>query len=210
MHLIAIFGGTFDPVHDGHLGVLRDVSGGFPFERIHVVLSARPPQRGQPVASIHHRMRMVELAFANEPDVTLDDGEVRRHGRSFSVWTLRAMRQRYPDAGLVFVIGADALQGITAWYRGWEILSLCHLLVYPRPGYVMNVPDYARQWIRTGPEPFAGARAGKIHLLDSEEHDISARGIRAQLESGERKNALSTLPFPAGVAEYIRRHELYV
>jgi nicotinate-nucleotide adenylyltransferase len=210
LNLVAIFGGTFDPVHDGHLGVLRDVSGNFPFDRTHVVLSARPPHRNQPVASISHRAQMAKLAFGDEPGVFLDDEEVNRRGRSYTVWTLRAMRHRFPDASLVLVIGADALRGIMAWYRGWEILSLCHLLVYPRPGYMMNVPDHARLCTNREAEPFASSRAGTIRLLDSEEHDISASEIRAQLASDEREHILTTLPLPAGVAEYIDRHDLYM
>lgn len=209
LDLVAIFGGTFDPVHDGHLSVLRDVSGGFSFERIHVVLSARPPHRDQPVASVQHRLQMARLAFENEPGVFLDDEEVNRPGRSYTVWTLRAMRQRFPEASLVLVVGADAMHGITSWYRGWEILSLCHLLVYPRPGYSMEVPAYARHWTDGDSRPFRSSGAGTIHLLDSEEYDISASAIRVQLASDDRDQALQTLPLPSGVAEYINRQQLY-
>jgi nicotinate-nucleotide adenylyltransferase len=207
--LVVIYGGTFDPVHSGHLDVLRDVICSLAPDQVQVVLSARPPHRDEPVSGIRHRMAMAKLAFAGEPGVAVDDCEIKRAGPSYTVWTLREMRQRFPRASLALLIGADVLGGLSDWYHGWEILSLCHVVVFSRPGYAVQVPPYLRHCLTQDTASLKNARTGNIHLLELREHDISASEIRAGLSGNQREQSLSSFSLPAGVADYIRQHKLY-
>ena len=207
--LVMVFGGTLDPVHNGHVYVLRDVVDSMAPSRVQVVLSARPPHRKAPSAAISHRLAMTNLAFSGEPGVAVDETEVARRGPSYTVWTLREMTQRFPAHRLALLVGADVLADLGSWYHGWEILSLCHLVVFSRPGYVTSVPDHMRHCLDQDPASLRGTSSGVIHLLKSAEHDISASGIRAGLAGEQREQVLSSGVLPADVADYIRQFELY-
>ena len=107
--LVMVFGGTLDPVHNGHVYVLREVVDRLAPSRVQVVLSARPPHRKAPSAAIPHRLAMTNLAFSGESGVAVDETEVARRGPSYTVWTLREMIQRFPAHRLALLVGADVL-----------------------------------------------------------------------------------------------------
>jgi len=185
---IAIFGGTFDPVHDAHLAVAREAADTFGLDRVLFVPAKNPPHK---LADLHapfdDRMRMVELACA--ADARFEPSRIEdRPGRSYSFDTVLLTRQQCPDAAaLYFLIGADAFAEIQSWHRWQELIKLVEFIVVSRPRRAFNVPDGAQ-----------------VHRLDTLELPVSSSAIRKSLQRGELD-----VPIPDAVREYIQTHGLY-
>lgn len=139
MSPIGIFGGTFDPIHYGHLRTAFEMLQALRFAAVRFVPSGDPPHRGRTYAPVALRLEMVRAATANEPSFIVDDCEVKRAGPSYSVDTLAAMRQQYPTSSLSLIVGMDAFLGLTRWSRWEEILGYAHIVVAHRPGW--RAPD---------------------------------------------------------------------
>ena len=139
MSPIGIFGGTFDPIHYGHLRTAFEMLQALRFGELRFVPSGDPPHRGETYAPASLRLEMVRAATANEPSFVVDDCEVRRQGPSYTVDTLAAMRQEQPDAPMGLILGMDAFLGLTNWHRWNEILDYAHIVVAHRPGW--RAPD---------------------------------------------------------------------
>ncbi len=139
MSPIGIFGGTFDPIHYGHLRTAFEMLQALRFGELRFVPSGDPPHRGETYAPASLRLEMVRAATANEPSFVVDDCEVRRRGPSYTVDTLAAMRQEQPNAPMGLILGMDAFLGLTAWHRWDEILDYAHIVVAHRPGW--RAPD---------------------------------------------------------------------
>jgi nicotinate-nucleotide adenylyltransferase len=184
---LAIFGGTFDPVHRAHLAVAREASARFALDRVLFVPAARPPHKaGITHASYDDRVRMVDLACAGERvfEVSrLEEGTMR----SYSIDTIEKARRLFPGDELFFIIGADAFAEIGTWRRWQDVLEAVSFVVVSRPGH-----DYA---IPTG---------SKVLRLDTLELPVSSSEIRRQLAAGGAPEAV-----PGAVMEYIRTHGLY-
>ncbi|MEZ5560872.1 MAG: nicotinate-nucleotide adenylyltransferase [Pseudomonadales bacterium] len=208
--MICLFGGTFDPVHLGHLHGARAVCAALHLEQIHLVLSSRPGHRGAPGASVSERWDMLVLACADDSRLCPDDREVRRAESgarpSYTIDTLEALRAEHPAEALLWVLGRDAFNGLSSWHRWGELLDLCHLVVLERPGASI-APDvevarlYAARRVRSLP----AAPAGAILPLEAPLQDISATAIRRALAAGEPAAHL----LPAAVYTYITDHGLY-
>lgn len=201
--MIALFGGTFDPVHSGHLhAALASVRAlGCP---VRMVLSPRPPLRPPPAAEAAHRWTMLKLACADHPEVLADDTEMRRDGQSYTVDTLRAVRRTQPHAPLCWIIGTDAFNAIHSWHDWREVLSLAHLILLRRPGAPIAGPaqqvfaDHRRRDVTAAP-------GGGVLLLEAEMLPLSASDARARIAAGGDLGGL----LPQAVWAYIRRHGLY-
>jgi nicotinate-nucleotide adenylyltransferase len=185
---LAIYGGTFDPVHRAHLAVAREAAGQFGLDRVLFVPAGRPPHKvGATHASYADRVRMVELACQGEPrfEVSrLEAGTVR----SYSVETIGRVRsQLAPGDELYFVIGADAFADIRTWLRWDEVVRSVRFIVVSRPGHSYEVPEGAT-----------------VLRLDTLGLTVSSSAIRGQLGSGE-----SPLEVPPAVLAYIQAHGLY-
>lgn len=139
MSPIGIFGGTFDPIHYGHLRTAFEMLQALRFGELRFVPSGDPPHRGETYAPASLRLEMVRAATANEPSFVVDDCEVRRQGPSYTVDTLAAIRQEQPDAPMGLILGMDAFLGLTNWHRWNEILDYAHIIVAHRPGW--RAPD---------------------------------------------------------------------
>ncbi len=139
MSPIGIFGGTFDPIHYGHLRTAFEMLQALRFGELRFVPSGDPPHRGETYAPASLRLEMVRAATANEPRFVVDDCEVRRQGPSYTVDTLAAMREEQPDAPMGLILGMDAFLGLTNWRRWNEILDYAHIVVAHRPGW--RAPD---------------------------------------------------------------------
>jgi len=139
MSPIGIFGGTFDPIHYGHLRTAFEMLQALRFGELRFVPSGDPPHRGKTYAPATLRLDMVRAAIANEPRFVIDDCEVRRQGPSYTVDTLAAMREEQPDAPMGLILGMDAFLGLTDWHRWDEILNYAHIVVAHRPGW--RAPD---------------------------------------------------------------------
>jgi nicotinate-nucleotide adenylyltransferase len=139
MSPIGIFGGTFDPIHYGHLRTAFEMLQALRFAEIRFIPSGDPPHRGKTYAPAGLRLEMVRAATAKEASFVVDDCELQRAGPSYSVDTLAAIRRQNPAASLSLIVGMDAFLGLTGWYRWEDILKLAHIVVAHRPGW--RAPD---------------------------------------------------------------------
>ena len=210
MSLALYYGGTFDPVHAGHLAVARAVRDAFGIAPAFVP-AADPPHRPAPGASATQRARMLELALADEPGFTVDLRELRRSGPSWTVGTLRELRAQVgPAAPVAWVLGADSFRGLTAWHEWEALMGLAHFVVAVRPGHALDpLPPVlaaacAGRW-REDPADLGHAPAGLLFRLDMPLHPASATEVRRGL-AADAGDAGWLHP---AVADYIAREGLY-
>lgn len=186
---IGIFGGTFDPPHAGHLMVASDIFAALELNRLLLIPSASPPHKqGLVKATAAQRLEMVRLAVADDERFLVDDIECRRPGASYTVDTLRALRERYPAAELFFVLGVDQMKEFHTWREPDEVARLARLAVVARDG---EVPA------GEGKYPLVPLRVVRI--------DLSATDVRARIGRGESIRYF----VPDAVREYIEREGLY-
>jgi len=210
MPMHVIYGGTFDPIHHGHLRLAIELCDRLEVERVSLVPCYIPPHRSDTGASASQRLKLMELAMQGEPRLYIDDRELRRAGASYTADTLRQLREELgPDQPLVMVVGTDAFAGFDRW-REWErIPELAHIVVVRRPGPALdpeNTP--ARLLARRRVEDIGSLRstpAGCILELDPPLLDISATGIRERIAAGRSPRYLT----PDSVWEEIRHQRLY-
>ncbi|MCT4716144.1 nicotinate-nucleotide adenylyltransferase [Enterobacteriaceae bacterium H18W14] len=209
--LCAIYGGTFDPIHYGHLKPVEALAKKVALHQITIMPNNVPPHRPQPEANSQQRKAMVELAIADNPLFRLDARELERSTPSYTVETLEQVRREQgSQQPLAFIIGQDSLLSLQRWHR-WEcLLDLCHLLVCQRPGYAVSMDTAGQQrWLdnhsTTSIEELHAAPAGKIYLAQTPLYDISATAIRQRLE----QNLPCDEFVPAPVLQFIHRHNLY-
>ena len=209
--LHALYGGTFDPIHYGHLRPVAALAKLTGLHKVTLLPNNVPPHRPQPEASPAQRVAMVKLAIADNPLFELDLRELQRHTPSFTLDTLAEIRQeRGAQQPLAFIIGQDSLLSIHTWHRWQELLSYCHLLVCQRPGYsqVMTSPAQ-QQWLeqhlaRTSAE-LQHSPAGKIWLAETPQVAISATEIRERYHQGKSVDDF----VPPSVQDFIRHEGLY-
>ncbi|MCS3432132.1 nicotinate-nucleotide adenylyltransferase [Klebsiella sp. BIGb0407] len=209
--LQAIYGGTFDPIHYGHLFPVTALAKEVSLHQVIIMPNNVPPHRPQPRASSIQRKQMVELAIADNPLFTLDCRELERSTPSWTVETLEQIRaEKGHNQPLAFIIGQDSLVSLPRWHRWEDLLSLCHLLVCQRPGYplTMDTPEL-QQWLEQhctdSVDDLHQQPAGKIFMAPTPMYDISATAIRQRLESGLDCDDL----VPAAVLDFIRQQDLY-
>ncbi|NIP16235.1 MAG: nicotinate-nucleotide adenylyltransferase [Pseudomonadales bacterium] len=204
--MIALFGGTFDPVHRGHLHGAAAVCDALGAESIAMVLSARPGHRGSPGASAEHRWEMLCLACADDERLVPDDRELNRDRPSYTVDTLLEIRKEVGDESLVWVLGSDAYADLASWHRWREVLSLANLVVLQRPGGPRRWPAPVDELTaRHRVDAMLDAPCGQILFLKAPMQDVSASEIRAAIAGGRPVGHL----LPERVATYISRHGLY-
>lgn len=139
MRPMGVFGGTFDPIHYGHLRTAFEMLQALNFESVRFIPCGDPPHRGTTFAAAAERMRMVELAIAGQDGFLADDRELDRSGPSFTIDTLMELREEFPQRSLGLIVGMDAFLGLHKWHRWDEILGLAHIIVAHRPGW--KAPD---------------------------------------------------------------------
>ena len=132
---IGIFGGTFDPIHNGHMRTALELRDSLRLAEVKFLPAGNPPHRDQTQATAEMRLAMVRAAVEDEPGFSVDDREVLRTGLSYSVDTLTELRAEYPDRSLCLLLGMDAFLGLPGWHRWREILALAHVVVAHRPGW---------------------------------------------------------------------------
>lgn len=208
--MIGILGGTFDPVHYGHLRPAREVQQALGLEELRFIPAFRPPHRPPPQADADDRLAMVRLAIADEPGMLADDREIRRGGLSYSVPTLESLRaEQGAQRPLVLLLGADAFLEIETWYQWWRLPQLVHLVVMNRPGSPLpeaeRLAPWARPLLARSAAALRAAPAGCLYLQPVTPVDISATRIRERLARGEPVEDL----LPPAVLAYIRRRGLY-
>lgn len=212
MGAVGILGGTFDPVHYGHLRLAQEVADGFGLARIRFIPCGNPPHREQPVAPAQHRVEMTRLALAGNPVFDLDEREIRRAGPSYSVDTLTELRAELGEkTPLCLIVGTDAFLGLATWHEWRRLFGLAHVVVAHRAGEFDEgaMPEalhkeYAAR--RQDGIACADAPAGAIATFAMTALDISASRIRRDIARGTNTRYL----LPDAVLDYIQRHKLYL
>jgi nicotinate-nucleotide adenylyltransferase len=210
---IGLLGGSFDPIHHGHLQLARDALTQLPLDEVRFIPAAQPWQKG-PVTAAEHRARMVQLAIAGEQRFVLDMHEIERGGITYTIDTLRALRALLPDRPLVLIMGSDQFARLHTW-RHWEqIVDAAHIAVAQRAATALepnsNVEASERAQ-RGDPASIATHAAGRIVEFAMTPVDVSATEVRHLLsepQSAERAQRLSAM-VPAAVLDYIDSHHLY-
>jgi len=210
--MIGIFGGTFDPVHFGHLRSALDVKQALGLREMRLIPAFQPPHRETPEANPGQRLTMLRAAVGNEPDLLVDICEMQREGESFMVDTLAVLREEVGDEPLCLVLGADAFLQLDSWHQWENILQLAHIVVTHRPGWELNVDnanaDIQQLWRESHTIDFTDLEtqpAGKIVSLAVTPLDISATKIRALVAAGNSPRYL----VPDSVWNLIRMHGIY-
>ncbi|MDD5320043.1 MAG: nicotinate-nucleotide adenylyltransferase [Methylococcales bacterium] len=204
--MIGILGGTFDPVHYGHLRSALEVKEIFGLTEIRLIPSAQPPHREQPAATALMRLHMLELAIKNQPGLIIDARELNRNGTSYMVDTLKSVRQEFKDEPLLLFIGSDAFNHLKTWHQWPHLFDFAHIVVMTRPGFeTQNLDEFFKARLAAGITELAHNVAGKLYFQQVTQLDISATAIRNMI--AEQKNPGFLLP--DSVIAYIRQHKLY-
>ncbi|WP_301153530.1 nicotinate-nucleotide adenylyltransferase [Metapseudomonas otitidis] len=206
---IGLFGGTFDPVHIGHLRGALEVAELMAFDQLRLIPSARPPHREAPQVSAADRLAMVELAVADLPPLRVDDRELRRERPSWTIDTLESLRAEVGESDQLFLmLGWDAFCGLPGWHRWEELLNHCHILVLQRPDADAEPPEELRDLLaaRSVADPLSlSGPGGQISFVWQSPLAVSATQVRQLLAEGRSVRFL----VPDAVLAYIHAHGLY-
>ncbi len=205
MKPIGIFGGTFDPIHYGHLRTAFELIQAIDLEQVRFVPCADPPHRGETFAGPRERFEMVRVAIEGQDGFVADDRELRRDGPSYTIDTLLSLRAELPDHPLALIVGMDAFLGLTKWHRWDEFLDVAHLLVAHRPGW--RAPDFGqlgellsdRGTLRV--EDLHQSTHGRIHVHAVTQLEISSTEIREFVEAGRDPRFLMPDPVRDVIAD---------
>ena len=198
MQTIGIFGGTFDPPHLGHLILAAEARAQLGLERLLWVLTPDPPHKqGQSIAPLEHRLEMVKLAIADDPQFEISSVELTRTGPHYALDTVNILAGQNPGVNLAYLMGGDSLRDLPHWHRPADFLSACHLIgVMRRPGDTIELATL---------EKTLPGLLSKVRFVEAPLLDIAAQEIRRRIAEGR--------PFryflPERVYEYIDRHGLY-
>jgi len=194
---LGILGGSFDPVHLGHVAAARAVLERTDLARVEFVVAAQPPHKGACSASFHDRVEMVRLALAGIDDLGVEDLEGRREGPSFTFYTVTELSSGHPGRGLALLVGADMLADLPNWHRAQELVAAVDVIAFARPGFAIVAARKA----------FGEAFAfGRLECVEVPRVKVSSTGIRARIATGR---SLTGLVHPR-VAAYIEKGGLYL
>ncbi|HNV87735.1 MAG TPA: nicotinate-nucleotide adenylyltransferase [Methylotenera sp.] len=210
---IGILGGTFNPIHFGHLRMAQELADALGFDEVRFIPSANPPHRTTPEVSAEHRAAMVQLAIADNPLFKLDMRELARMGASYMIDTLISLREELGEyAALCLIMGSDAFVKLDTWHHWQELLDYCHIILVQRPNFA---PDQTRlsaeltallhDHYTENPDDLTEKTNGYIHMQKITPLEISATRIRERLKTGHSVRYL----MPENVIAYITTHKLY-
>ncbi len=207
---VGVFGGTFDPVHYGHLRSALELVEHLQLQQLRLMPCAVPAHRDNPAVSAAHRAAMVSLAVAGEPSLSCDDRELRRTGTSYTIDSLVELRDELGEGhSLSLVMGCDALQGLATWHRWQELLDWAHVVVIARPGWQLPLAGPVADWLgqhrMTAPLELRQRANGGILIEELRPLAISSTEIRSLLAQGRSPRYL----LPQAVLDYIQTHNLY-
>jgi nicotinate-nucleotide adenylyltransferase len=194
---IGIFGGTFDPIHHGHLIVADELRFHLNLERVLFLPAGRPPHKtDQDVTADHHRLAMLEMGISGDPNFEISMVDIERAGLSFTADSMREHQRRLPDASITFLMGQDSFRDLPYWHNPGELVTLVELGVALRPGVVVDTENI----INRVPEI-----DGRTHFIDVPLIQIASSEIRRRV----RANQPIRYQVPRAVEAYIREHSLY-
>jgi len=208
--MIGVFGGTFDPVHNGHLRIALELRQQLGLDELRFVPCRQPPHRPMPYASAEQRLAMLQLAVAGQSEFVIDERELRREGPSFMVDTLASIRTEEQDTPLCLVLGGDAFVGLAGWHRWRQLIDLAHLVIAHRPGtpFILEgeLLELYQQRQVDNAASLREAPAGHILLCPVTQLDISSTAIREHLREGGSGRYL----LPDDVWMYMQQQHLYI
>jgi nicotinate-nucleotide adenylyltransferase len=188
MRTIGIFGGTFDPIHFGHLRTAFELLQALRLHEMRFMPAGTPPHREVTVASAAERLAMVQAATQGQDGFVVDDREIRREGLSYSVDTMRTLRADFPDHSLCLIVGMDAFLGLPKWHQWRELLDLAHLVVAHRPGWrAPSMGPLGELLVDRGTGRIGDlheSRAGCIYIHAVTQLEISSTELRKLIASG--------------------------
>ena len=196
---VGVLGGTFDPIHNGHLVAAEEVRAQLRLDRVVFVPAGLPPHKlTEHVSSVAHRLAMVKLAIASNPYFTVSHVDIDRFGPCYTVDTIELLRDEWgADVELYFILGSDSLADILTWHRTERLIRLCRLAVVERPGYQVDMDELER---------LLPGITSRTHFINSPQLDISSTDIQRRVREG--------LPIkyqaPEAVEDYIYKHDLYM
>jgi nicotinate-nucleotide adenylyltransferase len=212
---IGVFGGTFNPVHFGHLRVAEEVREQLGFEKILFIPSSNPPLKSASLAPGRDRYEMTRLAVAGNPFFEISDIECRRPGKSYTVETVAALMKQYPDTDLSLIVGIDSFLDIPAWYQPQRLMELAGFVVISRPGFLFSslsalvtaergvlseLDAHQREFATT-----AMKNGREVFLMNVTPFHVSATSVRTRVQCGRSVKYL----LPDAVESYIISHHLY-
>ncbi|AMK77915.1 MULTISPECIES: nicotinate-nucleotide adenylyltransferase [Methylomonas] len=204
--MIGVYGGTFNPVHYGHLRTALEVKELFELEQLRLIPCRLPPHRDEPEVPAHLRLQMLEAAVAETYGFSVDRRELDRAGPSYMVDTLHSLRNEIGDTPMLLFIGADAFAGLERWYQWQRLFEYAHVVVMTRPGYAgSEFSAFFQQRFCADRTQLSRQSAGFLTFQQVTALDISATAIRELVAAGRDPQFL----LPDRVIELIRRHHLY-
>ncbi|WP_286265642.1 nicotinate-nucleotide adenylyltransferase [Thalassotalea atypica] len=206
---IAILGGTFDPIHLGHIIPAQQIIGWMSISELILLPAHIPPHKSRPLTPSNVRVEMVELVCQQHDNIACDTRELSRNKPSYTIDTLKEFRQEYPAHRLFFLIGMDSLISFTTWFEWQNILKLCHIVVSTRPGYDKDtLSEETKQLLeqrQVSLESLGKEKSGKIIMAPPCEYDISSTMVREYIAQQKTVEQYLT----PEVAKYINAHQLY-
>lgn len=212
---IGIFGGTFDPIHFGHLRLAEELAESLELDHVRFIPTGMPPHRSRPRTDAAHRLEMVRIATANNPHFVVDAREVLLPHLSYTIDTLHSLRSEFGEQqSLCLLLGADAFLSLSSWHRWQELFLFAHIVIAHRPGFPQStwkdaMPEILRDEIETrmaNPQDLPHCPAGLIAARPITALDISATYIRETLNAGRNPRYL----IPDAVLDYISTFQLYL
>lgn len=206
---VGLLGGTFDPIHFGHLRMAIEIFQAFSLNEVKLIPCYRPVHRSQPVAPVKDRFNMVKLAVKTEPALTVSDVEIKQQSPSYTIKTITTLRQQLPTTPLCFILGIDAFLGFSSWQQWQDILRQCHLIVAHRPQYRLPeqgmTADIVAEYSQTDFTAIHQVLGGYLFFYPITPLEISATDIRQQIVEGRNPRYL----LPNSVLDYIQQRHIY-
>lgn len=204
--MIGIYGGTFDPVHFGHLRTALEIKEIFHLDEVRLIPCSQPPHRETPLTPPEIRLAMLELAVQNQPDLVIDRRELEREGYSYMIDTLKSLQIENPDRSLLLIIGTDAFEGLASWHQWQQLFDVAHIVVITRPGYVLQaLSGFLSSKLTENREDLKSDKSGCLFFQSVTQLDISATIIRSLIESEKNPGYL----LPDNIIKYINKNKLY-
>ncbi len=204
--MLGVFGGTFNPVHYGHLRSALEVKEFFQLEQLRLIPCRIPAHRQEPDVSAEMRLHLLQLAIKDMPGWLADRRELDRDGPSYMVDTLASLKAEFADSPILLFIGTDAFAGLTNWYQWQHLFDLAHVVVMTRPGFQpAEVSPWLQQRQTEQLESLRQRQAGLLYFFPVTQLDISASRIRKLVAAGLDTRFL----LPDGIIQEINKHHLY-